>query len=139
MKKIIITLCFLCITTLLGGCAFDVIHVEHIPAKLDTDTSCNDYFVLTQDIDVQVGSGYNRRLKKGTRWNCVGKIAEGVVYKTNDQVLTVEASNIFEANIVVSSKKLVGFYLPVERTFTPLDTQTKLVMQESISNRAINQ
>jgi len=54
---------------------------------------------------------------------------QGVVYKSKDQVLTVEASNIYEANIVVLSNKLVGFYLPVEHTFSPLDSKVKLNSQ----------
>jgi hypothetical protein len=38
------------------------------------------------------------------------------VYATRDRVLTVEASNVHEAYIVVSNGKLVGFFLPVEKT-----------------------
>ncbi len=111
----------------LGGCAFDVIHVAQTPASLDTSQPCNDSFELTQDIDVEPSGGYKRTLKKETRWHCVGKLQQGDVYKTRDQVLTVEASHIYEADIVVSAHRLVGFYLPVERSFSPLPSPLELV------------
>jgi len=76
---------------------------------------------LAGDLTVKPSGGYERTLKKHTRWECVGQVTQGQVYRTRDQVLTVEASHVYEANIVVSSGHLVGFYLPVERTFSPLD------------------
>lgn len=57
-------------------------------------------------------------------------IDQGEVYKTNDQILTIEASNIFEAYIVISSNKLFGFYLPVEDTFSPLEHPVELAIDE---------
>jgi len=51
----------------------------------------------------------------------VGRIEQGEVYKTKDQVVTVEASNMYEAQLVLSGSLVVGFYLPVERTFTAAD------------------
>lgn len=129
MRVLVILLAFM-----FSGCAFDVIRVQQVSTKLETAILCNDIFVLAQDIDVQLGNGYSRTLKKGTKWRCVGKITQGEVYKTRDQILTVEASNIFEANIVVVAKNLVGFYLPVERTFTPLSTPTALVMRDDSSS-----
>jgi hypothetical protein len=108
-----------CCAALLVGCAFDVIRVEQAPATLITAPSSKPSFVLEQDVPISLEFGYKRVLQKGTRWTYVGAIAKGDVYKTNDQVLTVEASNIYEAYIVVEASKLVGFYLPVERTYTP--------------------
>jgi hypothetical protein len=35
-------------------------------------------------------------------------------------------SNVFEANIVVADQKLIGYYLPVERSFSPLDDPLEL-------------
>ena len=123
----------LCFSLVLNACAFDVMRVELIPAQLKSDVSCGKEFVLTEDIKVSVGSGYTRTLKKGTRWNCVGKISQGVVYKTKDQVLTIEASNVYEANIVVSDQKLVGYFLPVEDSFSPLDKPEILIMEKTVT------
>ena len=117
---------------ILGGCAFDVIHVEQTPAHLSASDSCNDSFTLAKDIQIELGGGYSRILKQGTKWNCIGKISQGAVYSTKDQILTVEASNVFEANIVVLHDDIVGFYLPVEKTFSPLQTKAKIIRQKAI-------
>jgi len=121
----------LCLLFLLGGCAFDVIHIEQFPAKLDSKISCNISFVLVKNVNIQFDGGYKRILKQGTKWNCIGRIVQGEVYKTKDQILTIEASNVFEAYIVVSSRKLVGFYLPVEHAFSALEHPIDLVIDES--------
>ena len=74
--------------------------------------------------------GYSRKLKQGTTWNYVGTVMYGDVYKTNDQILTVEGSNIYEAYIVVSNDKLVGFYLPAEESYSPLSKPKELQLKE---------
>jgi hypothetical protein len=51
---------------------------------------------------------------------------QGDVFRTADQVLTVEASHIHEAYIVVWGSMLRGFYLPVEGTFSPLSSPVDL-------------
>ena len=139
MAKIIFTLNILCIPFLVGGCAFDLVHVEQIPTKLNLEKSCNKSFVLTKNVEIQLGGGYSRTLKKGTRWRCIGMIDQGEIYKTNDQILTIEASNIFEAYIVISSNKLVGFYLPVEDTFSPLGNSAELAIDETSHVQNTNQ
>jgi hypothetical protein len=55
-------------------------------------------------------------------------VAEGVVYRSRDQTLTVECSNVFEAYLVVAGQRLVGFYLPVEKGFSPLGEQIQLAV-----------
>ena len=51
----------------------------------------------------------------------MGTIPEGDVYKSKDQVLSVECSNIHEAYLVISQDSVVGFYLPVEKGFVKLN------------------
>ena len=46
--------------------------------------------------------------------------AQGEVYKSRDQVLTVEGYHVHEAYLVVASDELMGFYLPVEHNFAPI-------------------
>lgn len=62
----------------------------------------------------------------------VGTDPHGDVYKTEDQILTVEASNVYEAFIVISAGDLVGFYLPVEDAFLYID-RTPFVPNPAIS------
>ena len=111
------------------GCAFDISHVRQQPAIFTTATAPVDGFILRSEIKATMGTGFPTRLKAGTRWHHVGSIAQGAVFTTKDQVVMVEASNNYEAHLVVADNCLQGFYLPVESTFVaisrpiPLETQ----------------
>ena len=65
-------------------------------------------------------SGYRRTLDAGTHWMFVGRIAEGEVWAPVDTVLTAEARHVHEANMVVADGTWVGFYLVVEKSYSPL-------------------
>ena len=118
-----------CLASLSTACAFDVVHVTQNPARLESPRSGAEPFQLAREINIDLGTGFSRALRSGTRWEPVGHIAQGDVYRTRDQVLTVEASNVYEAYIVVSSNNLVGFYLPVQKTFSPLPEPQALEMK----------
>lgn len=117
MKHPALLLTFLFI---LNACAFDIVHVKQFPTDIILQNDLSDSFTLTKETKVSFGTGYSRVLEKNTNWSLVGSIPEGKVFKTKDQILTVEGSNIFEAYIVLKSDKLKGFYLPVEKTYSPL-------------------
>jgi hypothetical protein len=74
---------------------------------------------LARRVDLDIGLGYRRQLREGSTWSYVGTIDAGEVYRSRDQVFTLEASNIHEAWLVVSGARLVGFYLPVENGYAP--------------------
>jgi len=128
MKRIVPVLAS-CGLLLLGGCAFDVIRLQQVPAPLDGSGSCDPAFQLRQAVEIPLATGYHRTLQQGTVWQCLGRIAQGQVYRTRDQILTVEGSNVFEANIVVVDGRLVGFHLPVEQSFSPLEPPLPLLME----------
>jgi hypothetical protein len=111
---------------LLPACAFDVVHIKQIPVQMGSSVALNNSFRLGKEVNFSLGTGYSRKLNQGTKWICVGSISQGDIFKTNDQVLTVEGSNIYEAYIVVASGKLVGFYLPVEQSYCPLSEPKEL-------------
>ena len=113
----------------LAGCAFDLAQVEQRPAASTPRASAAPSFTLERAVDVDLGLGYRRVLRAGTRWSYVGTVDAGDVYRTSDQVLTVEASNIHEAYAVVAAGRLVGFYLPVERTYSPAVAPVALPMR----------
>jgi hypothetical protein len=69
---------------------------------------------LARDVHVDRSS---RALPKGSGWLQVGSIAQGDVYRPRETVFSVEAINVHEAYLVLSGGKLVGYYLPVERTY----------------------
>ena len=101
----------------LGGCAIDLVSVKQVPASLTPLGETVPTLKLQADTPVSIGTGFVTRLKKDTTWRPVGTIAQGEVFATRDQVVTVEASHIHEAQVVLSGGEVVGFYLPVERTF----------------------
>lgn len=108
---------------LLTGCALPV---RQIPLSVPLAPASGKEFVLARDAQCRIGTGYGRTLRAGARWVLYGRIERGEVYRSPDQVLTVEGYDIYEAYPVVSDGTLVGFYLPVERTFTPVSTPVKL-------------
>lgn len=110
------------------GCAFDIVHIDQIPVQYVKVNTQQSGFKLENEVNVDLGTGYSRKLNKGTEWYYISTISQGDIFKTNDQILTVEGSNIFEAFIVMSEKKLVGFFLPVEETYFSLSTAKSLPM-----------
>jgi len=132
MKKIFLLLLPAFVAFTCFGCAFDIIHIDQIPVQYDKKYVKKADFQLKSDVNVELGTGYQRTLYKGTKWHHVNTIFQGDIYKTDDQVLTVEGSNIFEAFIVVSNSKLVGFFLTAEETYSPLST-AKLIVMEKIN------
>lgn len=96
------------------------------PCKCSRASKQNVHFFLARAETFPLGTGFTRTLRQGTKWEYVGTVQYGDVFKTKDQVFTVEASNIHEAYLVISENTLVGFYLPVERTYSPLGKPVEL-------------
>lgn len=78
-----------------------------------------DTIEVLRDQKVPVGPGYDRVIARGTRWTKVGRSSEGDVYKPVGRVFTVEGAHVHEAYLVLEGDRVVGFYLPVERAFSP--------------------
>jgi hypothetical protein len=102
------------------GCAFDVVTVRQVPAVFSSRGAGSSSFILTASVTVPLGTGFPTELKTGTRWQQTGVLEQGLVYFTDDQIVVVEASNIYEARLVINDRRLIGFYLPVERSYVPL-------------------
>ena len=109
---------------MLVGCAFDVIHLKQVPVQFEVTSAPGPSRTLARDTSVSLVEGWATLLKSGTSWHQVGRVPQGNVFATRDQVVTVEASNVHEAELVLSGTKLVCFYLPVERTFVAADPPT---------------
>lgn len=111
------------------GCAFDLVRVKQVSAVFSALGAGSDSFALGKEVKARLGTGFPTILRFGTVWRRVGEIEAGAVYFTEDQIVKVEASNIHEARIVVSGGRLVGFYLPVEKTYAPLGEPLTLEMK----------
>jgi hypothetical protein len=109
------------VTVFLASCASAVIQE---PTQLTPGSG--KAFRLTRTVEVALSTGYSTTLRANTRWEFVGTVTQGEVYRTKDQVVTVEGAHIHEGYIVVKEGGLVGFYLPVERTFSPVTPSTPL-------------
>ena len=109
------------IVVLIAGCAFDLMDVRDAPAPLQSLAQPARTFVLTEDVLVsQAPCGYVRTLRQHTRWERMGAIPAGDVFRSPDQALTVECANVFEAYLVLSGDRLVGFFLPVQQGFVAI-------------------
>jgi hypothetical protein len=80
------------ILDLLAGCAFDISHVERVPTTFQPAVADGSGWTLPHEQSIGVGSGFATTLRRDTRWHLVGHIPQGDVYKTSDQIVTVEAS-----------------------------------------------
>lgn len=106
---------------LLSGCAFDLAHVNYTPVDYQPRIDSGRSFILTDEVHIKdTPCGYSRTLGKSTTWEFFGTIPEGEVFRSKDQALTVECSNVFEAYLVISENRLIGFYLPVEKGFVSI-------------------
>jgi hypothetical protein len=117
----LIAVSVLCLLSLCPGCAFDVVRLKQSLTQYEAVPPTGRTWILNDDLKVTIASGWATPLRKGTNWRQVGKIKEGDVLKTADPIVTVEASNLFEAYPVIDHGSVVGFFLPVENSFTPAD------------------
>lgn len=88
--------------------------------KLDSElipSNSASVFELANGVSIQASNSRASVLNAGTKWVEVGTIEQGVVYRTKDQVVIVNSFNVHEGYIVVRESQVVGYYLPVEKTF----------------------
>ena len=118
-----------------SSCMFDIVRVKQAPANFSLVADSSATFTLNESVEVSIGTGFKPRLRSGTVWRQVGKIEAGDVFTTDDQVLTVEASNVHEARLVVRARALMGFYLPVEKTFVGIAIPRPLKISSRLTNQ----
>lgn len=74
-------------------------------------------FELKDSITIKATNAKSSTIRSGTKWLEVGSIDQGTVYRTKDQVVIVNSFDVHEGYIVVKESTVVGYYLPVEKTF----------------------
>ena len=105
------------------ACASEVVREPRTLTAVSPGTE-RPQIEIAQDAEVSVSanppiSGYTRKLLRGSRWQLVGTVPEGKVYRRADGIFTVEGAQIHEAYLVLDGDQLVGFYLPVEKAYAP--------------------
>jgi len=111
---------------LVGGCAAEVVRR---PADFTARTDDPRYVVL-QPAMFRLDSGYERTIPSGTKFAGAGRVREGAVLRPVETVFTIEGRHMHEAYLVLNGNQLVGFYLPVEKAFSPLSRPVELTIEE---------
>jgi len=112
---------------LLVGCASEIYRT---PTQFSASTDAA-VLVLDRDITVTPTLGDRATLKAGSTWIHVGQVPEGPVYAIKNDVFMVRGRNAHEAQCVIAGGgKLIGFFLPVERAFVPVDPQVQLPINQ---------
>ena len=79
---------------------------------------------------VELDSGYVRSVPAGTEFVEIGSTPQGRVYRPANTVFTIEGAHMHEAHPVVKDGRVVGFYLPVEKSFSPLSRPVEFPINE---------
>lgn len=119
---------FAVVLLLAAGCASEVTR-QTIDAPV-VAPQAGKRFTLSQPASFRLDSGYGRTVPTNAEFVGVGRIAQGLVFRPIDIVLTVEGKHMHEAYAVVRDDTLVGFYLPVEKAFSPLSQTTPFLLIE---------
>lgn len=112
--------------SLLTACAMQV---PRVSTTFSSDNLSDKTLTLRDAITLNAATGYASTMPAGSRWVQAGVIPEGDVYKIENSVFTVTGMHIHEAYVVVMGRAIVGFYLPVERAFSPLPEKALLPTQ----------
>jgi hypothetical protein len=97
----------------------------HVPASAGARAQTIE---MLEHREITVSPGVLRVIPGGSIWVYIGFIPEGKIYKPTDPsfVLTVEQPSLHEAYLVLGGdRRIVGFYLPEEKTFLPEPDGTK--------------
>lgn len=84
---------------------------------------------VTAPVPLRLATGYTRELPAGGRWQRVGSLPQGEVFRPLGTVFAVEGRHVHEAYLVLQASVLHGFYLPGEAAFSPLDPPVSLPLQ----------
>lgn len=76
---------------------------------------------LSEAVTVNVSNAKAIHLRKEAQWQKMGYIDQGNVFSSTDQVVVIESFNVYEGYPVVKESRLVGFYLPFEKSFVEVN------------------
>ena len=116
-----------CALAAVAGCASDV---ARMPVEMSAAAQQHKRYVVSAPAEIRLDSGYERAISQGTEFVEVGSIPQGRILKPTQTTFTIEGAHMHEAYPVVQNQRLVGFYLPVERAFSPLSHSTNLILEE---------
>ena len=86
---------------------------------------------VAQVASIRLSTGYTRELPAGSRWERIGALPQGDVYRPVGTVFTIEGRHVHEAYLVIRGDALHGFYLPGESNYSALPSPLKLTLGAS--------
>jgi uncharacterized lipoprotein YajG len=86
---------------------------------------------VTSSVNVRLTSGYSRTVRSGSLWQPVGTTAQGVVLRPVGDVFTIEGRQVHEAYLVTKTDFIVGFFLPGESHFSPLEPPQPITIERT--------
>jgi hypothetical protein len=101
-----------------AACAPEIVR-STIPFVQKTDS--RETIQLTRSATIPNYSGTGTQVFIGTRWDYVGDVSYGKVYRSKDTVFFLRGANTHEAYLVIKDNKLLGFYLPGDKAWSPLE------------------
>ena len=102
--------------------------VRSEPARLDVGGGTGNVALIRVErpVTVWLATGYSRTLDPATAWRLAGRLPQGAVLRPIDTVFSIEGQQVHEAWLVVQGQQLVGFYLPAELRYAPLEPPLQL-------------
>lgn len=129
LPKIQASLAHLLLCFFVVGCATDVKRHPETLKPLGVTAKAEERLIKSE-VRFTLDSGFERMIRKNTSWTLIGTIEQGNVFASTDSVFSVEGAHVHEAFLVVNTGMLVGFYLPVERAFSPLNLTNNINLWE---------
>ena len=107
-----------CSLLLLSGCVAQQIRLSETLRPPETTSQS---FVLLEPASLSAFGSRRQVLREGTTWLAVGELDRGTVFKSKDQVVTVNSYNVYEAGILVREMQVVGYYIPSTESIVEID------------------
>ena len=123
MRRALLVLLFL-----VSGCAMEVIRAPVDFAPINQAKARR--IVTIRPVEIMLDSHYSRTISAGVVLIEVGSVSAGQVFKPVNIAFTVEGKHMHEAYFVLRKDRIVGFYLPVEKAFSPLSQSVVLSIRE---------
>jgi len=122
-------LCALMFAALLVACAAEV---PVTPATLLPLVGAAPDLVMQSDLPIRLSTGYTRTVPAASRWQAVGALPQGTVYRPVDSVFAVEGRQVHEAYLVVRGTSVQGFFLPGEGHYSALSSSIPLPLDTGV-------
>ncbi len=86
---------------------------------------------VASEVSIRLHTGFTRPIPGGSRWELVGRLPQGEVFRPVGTVYAIEGRDVHEAYLVLRQGVLQGFYLPAESRYSPLPAPLSLPLGET--------